>query len=275
MLQLEVQNTQIKLSKFLLSNIPSLSFGLFKSLLKKGDIKVNGTRVKTDVNLSNCDKIIIYYNEQEFTPKVMFEDENIIVFDKPKKIKCQGQNSFEEKINKYYESDWILAHRLDTNTSGLLLFAKSKSVYEELKIAFKERKIKKYYMAKVYGKVQKEELYKDFLFKDEKNGKVIISKNKKIGCQDVITKVIPIRYGKDYTICKIELITGRTHQIRAHLAFYGHFVIGDSKYGIGAINKTFGESRQLLDGFMIEFADIKGFLSYLNGVVIKKETAIE
>ena len=136
-----------KLSKFVCDNIPSLNFYKFKSIIRKGDIKINGKKTYDDVYISDGDNVKVYYTETPFAPIIAYEDDNVIVFDKPIKIASEGKDSFAEKVKKNINDNYILIHRLDTNTRGLLMFAKNQDVFERFVKAFRNHEIRKRYLA--------------------------------------------------------------------------------------------------------------------------------
>ena len=260
-----------RLYRVINESYPDIGYGYFQQFLKKGDIKVNGKRVKTNDLVDNNSEIIFFYDDKkdfEFVPDIVYEDENLLVIDKPKHIKSEGTGSIAEKLNSYFAREFILCHRLDTNTEGLLIFAKNEKVFEEIKRCFREGFIKKFYQTIVIGCGPEDGTHKAYLIKDAAKGKVYIYDNPVKGSMAIVTSTKRIASDNELTLLEINLITGRTHQIRAHLAYMGYPVLGDGKYGDERKNRAYRQSSQMLVSYKIEFAIDNGFLSYLNKITL-------
>lgn len=257
---------------------------IFKALRNK-DIKVNGTRIKDNVTLELGDEIEVYIKDDIILGKVskfainpkdmVYEDENIIVYNKPQNIEVQGKNGelgLEEALKEQMSISFLKAcHRLDRNTSGLVILAKNRESEETMLAMIKDRVVKKYYKALVYGIPKNKAMtVKAYLFKDSKNSQVLVSDVKAKGYQEIITRYQVLESYQDNTaLLEVELITGRTHQIRAHLAHIGYPIIGDGKYGVNKINKQFHQKFQQLFSYKLVFENAYGVLSYLQGKIIK------
>ena len=254
------ENTTLK--KFTDNVSPQASF-YFRSLLKAREIKVNKAKVSTDVSLKKGDEVEYYLTpsqEKKEFYSVVYEDENVLIVDKE-----SGVNS--EAV--FTSLGQIPIHRLDRNTSGLLILAKNNAAEEELISAFRERRVEKVYHALVIGKMPKMHAVEEaYLKKDEKSALVKISA-KPIG-EKIVTEYEVLEEREGSSLLKITLHTGKTHQIRAHMAFLGHPVVGDEKYGDSEYNKKVHATRQkLLAKRLTLYTD--GVLSYLNGKTFESE----
>lgn len=169
--------------------------------------------------------------------------------------------------SKYVGAPVFPCHRLDRNTAGLIVFAKNHEVEKTMFSLIRNRNIRKLYKCTVYGKpkVAKATL-NSYLFKDSKTSRVIVSDEKLPGYVEIVTKYSVLKYNNDGTTdLEVELVTGRTHQIRAHLAHIGCPIVGDGKYGINEVNKKLGVTWQKLTAYKIIFEDSFGELEYLKG----------
>ncbi len=265
-----------KLSNFLLGNIENLSSNLFYKTLRKKDIKVNGKRVNTDILIHENDEILVYISDALLKPTIsldiIYEDDKILIINKPIGIEVTGNNSLTSIVHNLYKTSEFLpmpCHRIDRNTIGLVLFAKNQSSLDILLNKFKSHEIEKHYLALVYGIPKKNfQRCEAYLFKDNKKSQVYISNTMKKGYQKIITTYSVLkRYQNNTSLLDVEIETGKTHQIRAHLAYIGYPIIGDGKYGKNEINKKFGKKYQMLQNYILKFnfKTPSGILEYLNG----------
>ena len=269
-----------KLNKVILEELSNINYPTFCKLLRKKDIKVNGKRINKDILVYENDKIDIYLPKELEDVKIeldiVYEDENILVINKPANIEVTGTNSLTELINKQYTNCEFKpqpCHRIDRNTTGLVMFAKNEKTLRILLEKFKKHEIEKHYLALIYGiPNKKEERLEAYLFKDQKKSQVYISDTFKKGYQKIITRYTVLEKRKDNTaVLDVEIETGRTHQIRAHLAHIGYPIIGDGKYGKNEINKQYGKKYQMLCSYKLKFhfQSESGILSYLKGKEIE------
>lgn len=259
-------NRATDLKTFTDESYPQGSFA-FAALLRSRDIKINGVRTAKNIKVSVGDEVVYYTTpaqEGKLSHNVIYSDENIIVCDKFSGVSTEGLLSELCASGEYYA-----VHRLDRNTEGLIIFARNRAAEKELLAAFKDRRIKKTYLALVKDGFRKDEdCLTAYLCKDEKTSLVKISDVPRTGYVRIITEYKVIERGEGLALVQIKLHTGRTHQIRAHMAHIGCPILGDEKYGDTAINAKYGARRQRLVAKYISFG-LTGALSYLNDKVFE------
>lgn len=286
------------LAKFL--NQAPKSF-LYKMMRKK-NIVLNGKKCTGNEKLKQGDSIKLFFSDETIekfsagtyvTPKkekinmlpIIYEDEQILLMNKPvgvlsQKAKDSDVSAVEILINYLVETDQLskeqfrtfhpsICNRLDRNTSGILVAGKTLPALQEMNRFFKERTIAKYYRCLVKGRVIKNEDYiKGYLVKDQKTNKVSITKKETGEGILIETEYCVIQSNDEVSLLEVHLITGKTHQIRAHLASIGHPIIGDYKYGDKQINEmyrqAYGLKSQLLHAYRLEMPSSDGSLAYLN-----------
>ncbi len=254
----------IKLSKAVIDELPFLSKFQIKKLIENKDIKINSVRAKEDLELNIGDKVVVYYNANEkhewYTP--IYTDENILIVNKRSGIEIVSENDRDllSILKKNYPTISPV-HRIDRNTEGLVIFALNKKSEKELLSAFKTRKgiIKKYALL-VHGRVDLSKVKRTvYLKKMENLSKVWISEVKTTSFEPIITEFEVIQYFEDKTLLSATLVTGKTHQIRAHIAYYGYPIVGDNKYG-----KDKEKQMHLTANFLAFNFNKKSTLYYLN-----------
>ena len=290
-----------RLDKFIMKLLPLLPEKMMYKSIRKKRIKVNGKKSEISYRLKEGDVLELYINDEFFEKStteddfksapvnldIVYEDENIMVInkkaglivhpDKNCKVDClinRIKNYLFKKgeYNPENENSFApaLVNRIDRNTQGMVMAAKNAQSLRELNKKIKSREIYKFYLTIVCGTIKKDEdTLTSFLDKNKDKNKVYI-KNKNADLKKyktIITKYKVLKRSRKFTLLEVSLLTGRTHQIRAHFASIGHPLLGDGKYGKNIINKELKYKYQALCAYKIhfDFKDSDGFLNYLNG----------
>ncbi len=287
----------LRLDKFIAKNIPSLPKSMMYKLIRTKDIKVNGKRAEISTRLNEGD-IVSAYVKDEFLAKkpkeydflrasrqlkIVYEDENILLADKPQGVLSHPddkefidtligriQRYLYEKgeFNPEEENSFMpaLANRIDRNTGGIVIAAKNAEALRILCEKIKHREIDKRYLTVVHGVPKlKKDLLTGYLEKNEQKNKVYLSGSKKENSSEIKTAYTVLCSKNNLSLLEIELLTGRTHQIRAHLASIGHALLGDGKYGKLNEDKKLGFNKQALYSYKLSFSFLSdaGILNYL------------
>lgn len=292
-INIDEKNNEKKLNNVLQREFPALSLNTIYKALRKKDIRVNDVRINENISLHTGDVVkvfiadeFLFANKSNITTftnssynsiniPIIYEDSNILIVDKPAEIEVTGDNSLTTILSAKYGFTVYPCHRLDRNTTGLTLFAKNKQSEQILFDKFKNHEIEKHYVCRVYGiPTKKHAILNDYLFKDNKKSMVYICSSHKKGYQNISTEyfVLSSNKSENTSILEVILHTGRTHQIRAHLAYIGYPIIGDGKYGHNDINKRFKCKAQNLCSYKMKFKFIhpSQHLEYLNGKEFEK-----
>lgn len=241
-----------------------LNYGFSKpitnQIIKNKDVKFDGKRLNEDDMVFAGQTVVVFAPEKPSARfNIIFEDENVIVLDKGCDIEVQGKGSLESAI-----PGSIAVHRLDRNTTGVMIMAKNEEAAEALKQAFKDKTVQKTYVCEVFGKPNfKGEVQKAYLVKDANRSEVKIYPNFVQKSVLIETKFKTVKVGEQTSLVTAELLTGRTHQIRAQLAYLGFPIIGDGKYGKNEINRKFKEKYQKLHCFSLKIKKINKKFEYL------------
>ncbi len=267
MLQLTSDKEQ-SLKEFTENNYAQGSF-FWNYLLKNKDIKVNGVRVGRNVALHAGDTVAYYLTKkQEEKPAyyIIYTDENVLIVDKESGVNAEAVFAGLAREAEKNGEDCYFIHRLDRNTRGLMIFAKNVKTETALLQAFKDRAVEKIYHALCFGEFPKPSAtLTAYLKKDAEKSQVRIFDKPIKGAEEIITEYRVLgAVGLDMTHVEVILHTGKTHQIRAHLAYIGCPIVGDMKYGDSERNRTLKISRQILVAKTLRLR-LSGELSYLNG----------
>ncbi|MDD3183975.1 MAG: RluA family pseudouridine synthase [Anaerostipes sp.] len=272
-------------------------------MLRKKNIKLNGKKATGNEKLVMGDQINIYLSDdtvakfrkevtvakQKVSLDVIYQDTNVMFINKPYGMLSQKSKpediSINDEILPYCMEHGILTqkdiqmmkpsicNRLDRNTTGIIIAGISLEGLQTMAQMLKERTIDKYYLAIVKGVITKKEQISGYLVKNHKTNKVTVSPQAKDGADPIETSYEPRKNNGEYTLLRVKLITGKTHQIRAHLASQGHPIVGDSKYGDEEINRKmkqlFSLKHQLLHCEELVFPEEMKRLKELEGKHIK------
>ena len=294
----------VRLSRFVESVTKDMPRSMMYKAFRNKRIKVNGKRAEPDTRLHQNDLIELYINDEFFPagaaapakkpPRrqppvtVIYEDGNIAVLYKPAHLLCHsdrtGDANLVDAFAAYLQAKGeydphaeqrfapAICNRLDRGTEGLVIAAKSYAALRDMNAIIRDNQMKKEYLTITVG-TPPAGRHIAWLQHSEKNNKVRIHAREAEGYKQIITEVTPIRQNGPFTLCRIGLITGRTHQIRAHLAYLGHPVLGDIKYGNRKMNERTGLKTQALCAQRLTFDRITqdNILHELSGRVIKLE----
>lgn len=295
-----------RLDKFLKKYLNAAPLSLIYKIIRK-NVKLNGKRPGIETQLIAGDELILYLSDEELEtyrsqknkdtsrkPRrqfgIAYEDENILAAEKPLGLLTHGdqiekKNTLVNQVTGYLADQGeydpgkertftpAAVNRLDRNTSGLVLFGKKNAALQSLNKMIRDKGyINKYYLTIVHGEMKQEHRLKDLMEKDEERNRVTVTDLTSGSGKIMETIARPLMYRNGFTLVEVELVTGRTHQIRAHLAATGFPIIGDAKYGNAAANSRmedkYGLKHQFLHAYKIVFSKTIPPLDRLNGIEI-------
>ena len=293
-----------RLDRWLAKTLPLLPAPLAQKYIRLKRVKVNGKGSQRDVRLQLGDILQLYINDEFFEqPReenaflsvfkphldIVYEDENLMLLNKRPGLLCHADE--HEKVSTlithiqaylYQKKEWnprdehsftpALCNRIDRNTGGIVIAAKTAEALRILNDKIKDREMEKRYLCIVHGRPKPPEgLIENYLRRDEKRKQVTLHRTRVPGAKTARTRYRTLTSHGRLSLVECELLTGRTHQIRAHMASIGCPLLGDGKYGTNELNRPYGETGQALYAYSLtfRFAQDAGALQYLNGKTFK------
>lgn len=289
-----------RLDRFLGKAIPLLPASLAQKYIRLKRIKINGARAAREQKLCEGDILQCYVNDEFFQApseenvyltiaapqlRIVYEDENVLLLDKPagQVVHADERERVNTLVNHmlaylYQKREWrpreesaftpALCNRIDRNTAGIVIAAKNAEALRILNDKIRSREISKYYLCIALGRVEPPRgRIECFLRKDEKSNLVRVYHRPIPDGRSAVTLYQTLQTRGELSLLEVELLTGRTHQIRASFADLGHPLLGDGKYGSGSINRKYGETHQALCSYRLrfDFPTDAGLLEYLRG----------
>ena len=247
---------------------PNVVYSAFVKALRQKDVLVNGTRIKENVMVPAGSEIFAFVSDDAIKKdmfEIVYEDNNVLFVNKGKGIEtCDGAFNVVDELLKQNKQVFPV-HRIDRNTLGLVVFAKTVEVQNELIKEFKKGNVEKLYYAEVVGTPEKHKVLKGFLEKNKDESSVLIYNSKKPNTVEIATEYTTVKSSGNTNLLSVKIKDGKTHQIRAHLAFNKLYIIGDGKYGKNEINAKYKAKTQHLKAYKILFNISKNSpLNYLN-----------
>ena len=300
-IKIDKTNAGTRLDKIVSKYLDKAPKSFVYKMLRKKNIVLNDKKAAGNEILKDGDVIKLYladdtiakfkgekkerkssFSQEDIKNLICYEDENIIAFNKPHGMLSQRANAGDFSLNDLLLGYLVdettdlftpgVANRLDRNTSGIVLAGKNLAASRCLSEMIRKRQISKHYAALVKGIVTKAETIDGYLRKDENTNQVKIDPEPSVDAKRIVTAYDPLCHNEQVTLLDVDLITGKSHQIRAHLAHISHPIIGDIKYGDQQLNSRFsaeyGLKRQLLHAYKLTFENTDNELEYLKGKTI-------
>lgn len=275
-----------RLDKYLQKYLSLAPKGFLYKMMRKKNIVLNGKKADGSEKICEGDEIRLYLADDtilKFTRRettapyrelpVVYEDDQVLIVNKPVGMLSQKAGKDDVSLNEYVIGYLLhsgqltqtslktfrpgVCNRLDRNTSGLVLAGKTVSALQKMSELLRNRTVHKYYLTLVHGQVKQGAHICGYLYKEEATNTVAVYPEMRPNASYIETAYEPIAVGKNVTLLKVLLITGKTHQIRSHLASCGHSIVGDMKYGDFSKNKgyreRYGLKHQLLHAWKLEF----------------------
>ncbi|MCL1819044.1 MAG: RluA family pseudouridine synthase [Oscillospiraceae bacterium] len=286
-------DADMRLDRFITRLLPHLPPSLIQKSIRQKKVRLNGKHPKPDARIAAGDLITLYLRPEQLTPPtasapqipiyqstpfvdVVYEDKHVLIANKPIGLLSQDDSSPDSLASRicaylYDSGEWRpqngfkpeLCHRIDRNTSGLVIAAKTHTALTIMCEKIRLREVEKYYLCLVHGQPS-DGTFKDFIFKHTNESRVTLTSNPVRGAKTAVTHCRTLENRGDLSLLECRLETGRTHQIRAQLAFHGHPLYGDGKYG-------HDKGTQCLCAYKLKFAfkTSAGCLGYLNGKTVE------
>lgn len=296
-----------RLDKLLSRYLSEAPKSFLYKMLRKKNITLNGKKADGSEKVQAGDEIRIFFSDETYEKfarrpvqkhrypvtelDILYEDEHILLVNKPAGMLSQKAEPGDVSLNEYVlgylqkSGQWSeeesagfkpsVCNRLDRNTSGIVVCGKSLAGLRQMSELLRDRSMHKYYQCLAAGQIEESRRIEGFLWKDPSTNKVQIVKDGRKGAQPIVTEYRPVKRNAEWTLLEVCLITGRSHQIRAHLASIGHPIIGDYKYGDRPVNeryrKKYGVTSQLLHSCRLEFPQMEEPLQKLSGKIFRAE----
>lgn len=287
-----------RLDKYLGKRLAKAPKSFFYKMLRKKNITLNGRKAAGGEMLAEGDVVKLFLSDETISKfeketfravscplEILYEDDQLLLINKPAGMLSQpgagsGPSLVEYLISYLLEKGELtgedlktfrpsVCNRLDRNTSGIVAAGKTLPALQALSELFHDRKVRKYYLCLAAGEIRSPKRIQGYLQKDTLCNKVKVTDEQTPDSVRIETEYEPLASNRRTTLLRVRLITGRTHQIRSHLASIGHPVVGDTKYGLASVNryyrKTYGVTHQLLHGRELEMPLLKGTLEAVSG----------